>query len=645
MKKAGLILLLTGVIFFSAFSQEKTLLTIGNQKISADEFERIYLKNNQETPTEQDLKDYLDLFINFKLKVLEAENLGYDTSKAFQDEYNKYLSQLAEPYFLDKELEEQMIKEAYDRSKKEIRVSYIMIHTEAYDTTEAYERAMKIYERLENGEDFEKVAVETSDAPTVKDDKGDAWFNKVFMMPYKLENFAYTHKIGEFSKPIYTNKAYFIIKITGERQAPQKVRVEHIYVRLPKNPSEKDSIKAMALLDSIKKDLDAGVPFEDVAERYSQDPYSAAKGGDLGWFGTGKMIRNFETAAYGIENIGDVVGPVRTAVGYHYIKLTDRKYLGSFDEEKENLKKQVEKSDRYELVKESIINKLKKEYDFKIVGDMDEFYTKLDSTIFSGKWHNTIWENDTRPLATFADQVLTYKDFADYLQETQRNLNKREMHYFIDGKFNDFVNEKIKEYEITQLPSKNQDFKYLLQEYHDGLLLFDITNDMVWDKAVKDTAGLRNYYNENRNKYYQKINAAIYSYADEKTKKKTLKLLKQKDKKELSDTMIVVAINKKSQNLTLEQSGVFKEGDNTAIDYVIDLMKNNKLNNDQKIVVDEKNKKIIYLKDNLPYVRGLVTADYQNVLEKQWISDLRKKYDYQVNQQVFDEIVKSLKSK
>jgi len=224
-------------------------------------------------------------------------------------------------------------------------------------------------------------------------------------------------------------------------------------------------------------------------------------------------------------------------------------------------------------------------------------------------------------------------------------LNPRKMDYFINGKFNDFVAEQIKDYEITQLPTKNDDFKYLLQEYHDGLLLFDITNDMVWEKAVKDTNGLKQYFTQNRNKYYQKINAAIYSYSNDKAKKKTLKLLKQKDKKQLSDTMIVVSINKKNQDITLEQSGIFKEGDNNSIDYVINLMKNNKIDNDQKIVVDEQNKKIIYIKDNLPYVKGLVTADYQNILEKQWIESLRKKYNYKVNQQVFDEIINSLKSK
>ncbi len=642
MKKITAFIFFYVIFSWMCFSQE-TLLTIDNNKISNTEFKRIYLKNSEnKKPTEKDVNDYLNLFINFKLKVLEAENLGYDTTKAYKNEYNKYIYELAEPFFIDSLLQQKMLKEAYKRSQKEVRMSYILFVPKNGDTAEAYQRAENIYKRLQKGADFQKIAMQASDSKNKRFDKCDAWYNGVFMMPYKIENFAFEHKIGDISKPIRINNVYFILKITGTRQAPKKVRVEHIYVRLPKNPSKSDSISAMHLLDSIGKALKSGESFEAVAKKYSQDKVSAAKGGDLGWFSTGKMFRDFEKAAYSIKNIGDYVGPIRTPAGYHYIKLTGRKELGTFDQEKKELLSHLEKSQRYKLVMNSVINRLKKEYNFLQETPLKDFDKEIDSTIFIGKWSADKLKGNTKILSRFANEKISYDDFAKYLSKNQININKKNLAQQIAKKYSDYVAKRIKEYEITQLPAKNKDFKYLSQEYHDGLLLFDITNDMVWEKAIKDTLGLKKYYSENRNKYYQKLNLAIYSYSNEKVLRKTLRLLKLKEKRKYTDSMIVKIENKKGKKITLEQDGIFKPGDNAEVDYIVNLMKNNKITNKQKIVVDKKNKKIIYIKSNFSLIKGLVTADYQNILEDKWIKKLRKKYKITVNQEVFDKTKKEL---
>ncbi|MBN2892723.1 MAG: peptidylprolyl isomerase [Bacteroidales bacterium] len=641
MKRLGLNLLVFVLFVTSAFAQD-VLMTIDGKEITSNEFERIYLKNNNDkVKDEKEIDEYLDLFINFKLKVIEAENLGYDTVSSFITEYNKYLSQLAEPYFTDDEYEEFLIKQAYERSLKEVRVSYIFIKSDnENDTTVAYKKAMTVYDRLAAGEDFVKVATEMSDAKSVEKDKGDAWFSPVFAMPYKLENFTFENKVGDFSKPLLIDNGYYILKITDTRQAPGKVKASHIYVRLQQNPTEADSLKAMELLDNITKQLKSGVPFEEVASTYSEDKFSAQKGGDLGWFTTGKMLRQFEEATFSIKNVGDYVGPIRTPVGYHYIKLTDVDPIGTYDEEYENLKKELTKKPRYQKIKEKVISDLKKEYNYKIINDLHDFYTKVDSTIFKAKWSDDFFENNNTILVTFSDQKLTYTDFYNYLIANQKISRDENVKKYLDEKFDDFVKETIKAYEITVLPEKNEKFKYLVKEYHDGLLLFDITNDMVWDKAVKDTVGLKNYFNENRNKYYQKLNVTIFTYSDEKAKKKTIKLLNKKESKNLSDSVIVTSVNKKGELISIDQAGVFKEGDNVTVDYIIGLFKAGKIENSQKVVILEDSKKIVYLNNNLPYVKGLVTADYQNVLEKNWISSLRKKYNVTVNQEVFDKVKK-----
>ena len=638
-------LFLFGLILSVLFAKgQDILMTIDGQPVTKEEFKRVYLKNNiQDTITEKDIDNYLDLFINFKLKVKEAENEGYDTSKSFLDEYNKYLGQLAEPYFLDTALQNKLLHQAYDRTKKEVRLSYVVIYGDQDDTTEAYEKAMKVYKEAIAGKNFDSLVMKYSDARNKIYDKGDAWYNGVLTMPYKIENFAYENPVGSISKPIRIRNSYYVLKITGVRKGiPKRVRVSHIYVRLQQNPKTDDSIKAMKLLDTIKNELEKGIPFEKVAQKYSQDKATAVKGGDVGWFSTGKMFRSFEKAAYSIQNVGDYIGPIRTPAGYHFVKLTGRETYGTFDNEKDDLLNRIKKSDRYRLVKENIYKKLKKEYNFKLTGDLNDFYTKVDSSIFKNKWRDTIFKNDNRVLATFADQKILYSDFAKYLQDNQRVINPRPIKSYIDEKFNEYVNERLKDYEITQLPSKNSDFKYLLQEYHDGLLLFDITNDKVWEKAVKDTNGLKNYYKNHRNNYYEKLNVAIYSYDTPKTKKTALKYLKKKDKKQYSDSLIVVLTNKKGLKLQLDTSGVFKPEDDSTVAYVADLMKNNKISENQNIIVNDRSKKIIYLKDNFPYIKGLVTADYQNVLEQQWIKELRNKYKVELNKEVWEKTKKEI---
>jgi len=479
MKKIAVFVFINLVIISFSFSQE-TLLTIGSNDISSSEFKRIFLKNNNNTTIlEKDINDYLNLFINFKLKVYEAEKLGYDTATSYVNEYEKYIFQLASPFFIDTALENKLLHEIYYRSKNEIRMSYILVIPQNGDTANARKRVMKIYNRIQNGEDFQKVAMETSDSKKKDRDKCDAWYNKAFMVPYIIENFAYNNKIGDVSKPIFTNNAYFIVKITDKRKAPKKIKVAHIYVRLPKNPTEADSLIAMKTLDSISNDLKI-LSFEEVAKKYSQDKRSSVKGGDIGWFSTGRLFRNFEKTAFSIKKIGDYAGPVRSPAGYHFVKLLDREEYGSFDEEKEDFSAALIKSKRYSKVEENIIEKLKKEYNFSQVEPLEKFYSEIDSSIFKAKWKADKFKNDNRVLATFADKKLSFEDFAIYLEKNQMNIYKNKFDKNISEKYSEYVITNIKTHKISQLKKNNSYFKNLSQEYHDGLLLFDITNDMVW---------------------------------------------------------------------------------------------------------------------------------------------------------------------
>lgn len=640
MKRTFLTIIFLGVIT-NIFSQN-FLLKINNQQVSSNEFEKLYLKNpNQSKLTESDFDDYLELFINYKLKILEAYNLRYDTIKSIKDEHNTYVKQLSEPFFTNKDFENKLLQEAYDRSKKEVRLSYILIKAEPLDTLKAYNKAMDIYKRIMKKENFDKLAVEFSEANNVKQDGADAWYNRVFWMPYPMENFAFTGKVGDISKPILANNSYFILKITDIRTGlPNEVRASHIYLRLRMGATMTDSIEVFKRIDTIKNELKKGVTFEELALKYSDDKQNAGKGGDLGWFTTGKMFKDFENAVYSIKNIGEWVGPVRTPAGYHFIKLTDVKKLGTFEQEKENLFKQLQKNSRYNLVKESVYDNLKKMYNYQQVGKLDIFYSKIDSSIFYGKWINKDFINDNSILMKFADNNFSNKDFALYLEKNQKNFKDFDIKSIINKAFDQFTKELLKDYEIEQLPKKDKEFGDLMLEYYEGLMLFEITNNEVWQKASKDSIGLQEYFNQNRKKYTQRINFSTFQYNDEKTYKKLIKLLNQKTAKNLSDSSIIKEINAKKELVKLNTC-VCKLGENEDIDFIADQIADDKVELKQNILQNKEKQKVYWIYDSFTYVKGLVIADYQEVLMDKWIESLRKKYNVEVNQNEW----KQLKSK
>lgn len=637
--------LLAVLISYNVTISQDILFTIDNHKISKTEFERIYLKNNKQAIKPSDIDEYLQLFINYKLKVIDAKEQGYDTTQKFKDEYNEYYLSLAEPFFIDTILEEKLLKEAYERSKKERRISYMYFTIENQDTLSAYKKAQKAAKRAIAGEDFVKIASEMSDSKYVNLDKADAWFSPVFILPYELENYIYNNKIGDISPPIrYQDLIYYVIKITGERtEVPTSVRASHIYVRLTKKHSEKDSIEAMLTVDSIQTALKNGMSFEEAAEKFSQDYNSARKKGDLGWFVSGKMLREFETAVYEIKNIGEYTGPIKTLAGLHFIKLTGRKTLKPYAEERKVLYEKLKRNYRHNLTKDIVISRLKKEYNYKQINNLEKFYQEIDNSILSAKWENTKFIEDKTPLFSFAGITRTNKDFAEFLTKNQKRTIRTTVKKYINKEYDAFVRKNIKDYEITQLPLKNENYKYLMQEYHDGLMLFNITDDKVWTKSTADSTKLRQYYNENRNKYTEKINITAFEYTTNNAKNKLLKILSKNNKLHLTDKEIINKINKKQKLVNIAETGTFEKNDNKIADLVIEKMQNNQITNQQKIIIDPENKKIIYIKDNLPAIKGIVTSDYQNKLEKEWITLLKQKHKININKKVVEKMKSEIK--
>ncbi len=641
-------MLISGCLNF-ALAQDANnpvLMTISGTPVTKSEFEKVYRKNNSKEGSYdmKDVREYLELYINYKLKVKEAEEEKLDTSATFINELKGYRKQLAQPYMTDKDVSDALIKEAYDRMQKDVRASHILINVAPdalpKDTLLAYNRSLKIREMLTKGADFEKVARDSSNDPSAKENNGDLGYFTGMQMVYPFETAAYTTKPGQLSMPVRTKFGYHIIKVIDIRDAQGEIKVAHIMIKSPANAPDSVAIQAKAKIDEIYAKLKGGEKFEDLATNYSDDKGSAKTGGALPPFGTGRMVPEFEKAAFALKNDGEFSAPVKTSYGWHIIKRLEKKPIPTFEEKKNELKNQVARDSRAEISKNSMIARIKKEYNFKeIIKNKDQFVSALDTSVLNGEWNPEKVKGMNKPLFSIGTQNYTQEDFAKYInnhQSKKQNTTAKQVGYSL---YNQFVDESCLNYEESQLENKYPEFKSLMQEYRDGILLFDLTDKKVWSKAVKDSAGLVNFYETNKNNYKwdRRCDAIIYTCANADIASKTRKLLKKQ--KPLVE--ILTTINKDSQLNLNTKDGKFLKGENEIIDAITwqkglspDMNRNNSV-----VFVDVLNI-IEPTPKTLDEAKGIITADYQNYLEKEWIKQLRAKYPVSVNQDVLNSLGK-----
>jgi peptidyl-prolyl cis-trans isomerase SurA len=675
---------------------DPVLLSIAGENITRSEFEKVFKKNNRDEKMDRkSIEDYLNLFINYKLKVKEAIDSGLDTAKNFVDELAGYRKQLAQPYMTDKSVTEKLLREAYDRMKNDVRASHILAtvgpdalprdtmaahlrisllrdfvngkNIEAAKVTE-YEAMIKknlnsksanyakdsadaakkingikelAKQKPASGEDrFAIAAMTASEDPSAKENSGDLGYFSALMMVYPFETAAYTAKKGEVSAPVRTRFGYHIIKVTDSRPNPGEVKVAHIMAKAGSASADLETnMKAKAKIDTVYAKLKTGDSFEDLAREFSDDPGSARTGGVLPQFGTGRMVPEFEAAAFALKNIGDFSEPVRTSFGWHIIKLLERKPLAPFDTMQSELKAKVGKDSRSDLSKTSFINRVKTKYSFKDMPKAkDEFFKTIDSTLAEATWTKDKAEKLTKPLFTLGEKTYSQQNLTDFIASHQSKKSGTPVKTLFDNLYNDFVNQSCLDYEESRLETNYPDFKMLMQEYHDGILLFDLTDKKVWSKAVKDSAGLQEFYNKNKNNYMwgERVEASIYTCYDAEVSKKVRKSID----KGLRDDSLLAVYNK--SNLWLQiKPGIFAKGDDHIIDSIPWVPgKSGDFKKDDKVCFVNVKRKVAPEPKTLDEARGVITADYQSYLEKEWIDSLRKKYPYTVNKEVVDSLIR-----
>ncbi len=623
-----------------AQTADPVIMTIETDSITKSEFEKVYRKNNVKDGAYDmdDLKEYVELYINYKLKVKEAESLKLDTNPAFISELRGYRKQLAQPYMTDKEVTDALVKEAYDRLQKDVRASHILISCAddalPIDTLAAYNRASKIRQSILNGADFAKMARDSSADPSAKENGGDLGFFTALQMVYPFECAAYNTKRGDISMPVRTRFGYHIIKVHETRPAKGTIKVAHIMVKLAPDAPDSVSIASRTKIYEIYDKIKAGESFEEYAAKYSDDKASGRNGGELPPFGTGRMVPEFERVSFSLQNDGDFSEPVRTTYGWHIIKRLELIPVPTFEVKQNELKNQVSRDSRANLSRDSKIAQIKSDYKFKeYKKNLDLFCNKLDSTLTEGTWDGEQVKGMNKPLFSLADKTYTQEDFAKYInshQSKRTNNTPKQVAYLL---YAQFVDESCYSFEEDNLENKYPEFASLMQEYRDGILLFDLTDKKVWSKAVQDTVGLKEYYENNKNNYMwgQRVDAVVYSCKTPEIATKVRKYIKKKK----TTSEILQLVNADSQLNLSVKAGKFQKGDNEIIDMIpwMNGVSENIVKDEVTSFVDIK-EVIDPTPKELNEAKGVITADYQNYLEKQWIAELRAKYKVEVNKDV-----------
>ncbi|MGK4567277.1 peptidylprolyl isomerase [Flavobacterium sp. 3HN19-14] len=542
------------------------------------------------------------------------------------------------------------MEEAYQRYKKEIKASHILLMVDENatpeDTLKAYRQIQDIRKKAIAGEDFGKLAALYSQDPSAKDNKGELGWFSAFRMVYAFESGAFKTKKGEISNPIRTRFGYHLIKVEDVRDNRGEVSVEHIMITKPSDATQ--GTKAKSTIDDIYKKVQQGENFESLAQQYSEDKSSSSKGGSLGRFGSGDLSsEEFEDVAFSLTKENPISKPFESQFGWHIVKLTDKYPLKTYDEMESDLDAKIRKDDRSRLITNSMNEKLRKKFAIKTNDKLFAATSKaVTNDFYTGKWNVP---TDTKPydapLFKVNDKAVTGTDFLKYLSTRQKGAESeiKPINKLVDKYYQTFIDDQLTAYYNDNLEGEFPEFADVMEEYRDGLLLFDLMEKEIWEKSKTDTLGLDNFYKANLKNYKWKnrVDAIVASSTKEDIIKKTEKMLKQGK----TPAEIKAKLNTKDKVEVMINEGVFEEGAEVlptnvkAATGVTEPIKKG-----DYFFVAKVNKVIPESTKTLEECKGKAINDYQQYLEQNWVSDLKKEFKINVNKDVFERVKATIKS-
>ena len=617
----------------------KNLMTIGGETISVKEFLRVYNKNIDlvQDESQKNIDYYLNLYTNYKLKLKEARTLGFDQKESYKKEFESYKNQLSKAYTSDKEVTETLVKEAYNRTAKEVKAQHILVRIQpGQDTLAAYEKIQALRPRMVK-EDFKSLRTALHDGKSIFVE--DLGYFSAFKMVYDFENAAFNTPLGQTSKPFRTQFGYHVVKVLNKRPSKGKVQVAHIMIANTQNDS---TLVPENRIKEIYRSIQEGDSFESLAKQFSDDKSSAAKGGVMNPFKSGDIRSEiFVNTAFGLKDIGAISEPIQTQFGWHILKLISKTPVEPYEKIKVDLEQKVKRDARSKIIRQKMLEKLKQQYKIS-QPSLESVAALIEINDADDTW---MVEASIEPqvFLKIESQEFLYKDFLDLLNKNKRSFNvSTGKSKFISKQYALFLENNLFQYKENNLINENEDYANVLKEYEEGLLLFDIMENKIWKGAQLDSIGLKSYYNENTSKF--KSNSKITATIARSNKKKKLKAVKKLWSQGLSTEAISQKLNKRDQalifssgdfeidNPLIPKNMVFKKG----ISEIFSLDDNYVLLNISNIETPQ----ILSFED----AKGAVISNYQNVLESEWLETLRNKYPIVINEEILNDLKKSIKT-
>lgn len=640
-------------------TKDTTLFNYGNKTVTTKEFYKGFSKNKDKgyVSKASEVDEYLELYKKFKLKVQDAYDQGLDTTEDFKTELATYRKQIAKPYLTDKVVNEQLVNEAYERMKYEVKASHILIVVRPFaspqDTLIALNKIISIRNKIDSGLSFENAAVEFSEDPSAPNNQGSLGYFTAFQMIYEFENYAFNTPVGKISRVFRTEFGYHIVKVFDKRLSKGEISVRQIKIEMNPNPSQEEVLEAEAKINEVYKKLQNGEKFVSLVQQYSEDASSVLKNGELPLFSmtSVRYPENFKNTAFSLLKDGDYSSPIQTANGFHILQRISLKPIDSLSKIKGSILNKISRDSRQYRNTLAVYEKAKKMYKFKENKKYNAILLKyIDDALLIGelKEDSVKMKSPESSVSLFAlnkaKKTYTVKDFTKWLVEVQKPSNSKSKSSVIEQYYQAFRLQNIMEFYENDLENTNDTFAALYKEYKEGILLFTLTDKKVWSKSAEDTVGLKNFYNEHSSQYNFKdrYEATIYRCAN--------RTIAESLKKDLENGLTMDSILKKNNrsnplNVSNPMTGKYEQGNNQYANMIF----TSGLTNQKYLIIEDPKSVggfvVIVVHNFIPAgkktlneARGSVMSDYQASLEKEWIQQLLLKYPIVVNQTAYDAI-------
>ena len=618
-------------------ANDDVLLTISGEPVLANEFVRVYNKNLNlvQDDSQKEVDSYLELFVNYKLKLTEAKALRYDKDPVYLNEFKSYKDQLTQSYLTDKNVTDDLVSEAYDRTENEVKAQHILILLDEVetDTLAAYSKIQAYRERFIN-EDFESLKKELHNGKSVFVE--DLGYFSAFKMVYNFESAAYATEVGNVSQPFRTRFGFHVVKVLEKRKSRGQVTVAHIMIA---NTQKDSTLVPEERIQELHRLVLQGDDFADLAKQFSDDKSSSMRGGELSPFKSGQINSEiFETTAFELSPSNPISQPIQTQFGWHILKYINKKSVQSFEELQPELNNKVGKDSRSQLVKAKMLEQLLTEYQIQ---NPNSKVANLESNLSYNASQNA-WElsqnfDTNQSFLVIKNQTYTYQDFLEYLNKNQKSIKKEwSTAVVVKRQYASFLEQAVFKYKEANLETENEEFAHILNEYREGLLLFELMQDKIWEGAKNDSIGLQEFYNANKQNYVwpDRIEGSVARSTDAKYIKKVRKYWK----KNQSNEMIDEALNKEQQNVMFSNGELELEHPSLpkTLEFKTGL---------SKVIEENSNFYVVNVTALKPTTQktfeeaqGQVIANYQITLESEWIEELRTKFEVDINESVLAKV-------